>query len=99
MTTEQAPTVFPVSGTSYYSVCDPKASGVPDEESWPRPRRQKVGRGERFWYPIEWADKVAEHLEIVGASFTGGGVDPETAAEGRVLLRDAARIRAMQASS
>lgn len=87
--------VIIISGKSYYGACDPKASGVPVEENWPKPEQKKVGNGYRFIYPNEpgLAEKIASHLETLAAGFLSMDSDPETKAEGRAFARDAARIR------
>lgn len=88
-----SPTTITVSGVAYEAALNPLASGVPREEGWPKPEPRRVGRGLQYRYPFtpELAEQIASHMESVGEGFMYG--DPETRAEGRALLRDAARVR------
>lgn len=85
--------VLAVSGVSYFGGCDPLISSVPSEEKWPKPEQRRVGRGWRFIYPSDpvLAEQIASHLHVLGQSLLYG--DTEARAEGRAMLRDAARIR------
>lgn len=84
-----------VSGKGYTAAME--SSNVPREEAWPSPTWHKVGRGAQAVYEGDaaLAEAIASHLECVGESFVQIG-DEYTRAEGRVCLRDAARIRGQE---
>lgn len=83
-----------VSGTTYYGACDPRATGVPVEEDWPKPESMRVGKGQRFVYEGDGdlAVKIASHLECLAEGFSYSD-DLDAKAEGRAFARDARRIR------
>jgi len=84
--------VITISGVSWESAIS--GSQVSQEENWPKPTVLRRGRGWQYRLPwsMDLAEKVASHLETLGSTFVTLD-DPDDRAEGRALLRDAARIR------
>ena len=94
--TDQDRVNFTVAGKAWHNAMDPNATQMPDERGWPAHTRiRRVGRGLQFVYedvPREVAEDIAWWLWEIGDGWLTG-TDPETAADGRSLVRAAESIR------
>lgn len=85
---------FTLSGKTYYACVDPGCSQVAAEIGLPVPTHRRVGRGDQFVWtdvPTDTALALHDHLVCVGEGFAYGD-DPDTRAEGRAIIRDAAKL-------
>lgn len=84
--------IVTVNGKAYIAAID--GSGVPEEEGWPVPSMRKVGRGFQAVFDVtpEQARLIESHLQDLGETWSGAGVDGG-GPDGRACLAAAKSIR------
>lgn len=86
-----------VSGATYYACLDPYGTEFYREQpEIPQPRLIAWGKGKRADFgdlSLASVGHLLDHLDGYATTFSGGGSDAETAAEGRAIRKDWVRLR------